>query len=117
MGIVTGRPRREARFILKKFNIEQFFNVIVTMEDYPSEKSKPHPYPIKIALERAERNNGTYIGDSIDDIVAAKRAGVRPIGCVPPGIRSTNLIRLLRENGAEKIISTLDDIRTLLFLL
>lgn len=114
LGIVTGRPRREACFILRKFNIEQFFDVIVTMEDYPSEKSKPHPYPIKIALERAGRNNGIYVGDSIDDIVAAKRAGIRPVGCVPPGIYSANLIRLLIQNGAEKVLSKVDDIKNIL---
>ncbi|NLE04176.1 MAG: HAD hydrolase-like protein, partial [Crenarchaeota archaeon] len=43
LGIITGRPRYEAYYVLKKFKTEKLFDVIIVMEDYPPEKAKPDP--------------------------------------------------------------------------
>ncbi len=107
LGIVTGRPKEEAMFVLRKFNLEHLFDVIVAMEDYPPERSKPDPYPINLALSRIGRMDAIYIGDSVDDMIAAKGADVRPIGCISPGVAGTQVRDLLVRNGA---IATLDDI-------
>jgi HAD superfamily phosphatase len=110
LGIVTGRPRPETLYVLKKFQTENIFDVIVTMEDYPAEKSKPDPYPIKLALKKLGKRDAVYVGDSVDDITAARRAGARPIGCIPPGVPASHLKELLRKHGAEKILDSVDEI-------
>lgn len=108
LGIVTGRPREEAFFTLKKFSLEKFFDVVVAMEDYPPEKAKPDPFPIKLALEKIGKTKAFYIGDSVDDINAAKNARVHPIGCIPPGILQNRLKDSLIREGAEKVLDNIN---------
>lgn len=110
LGIVTGRPRKEALIVIKKFKIENLFDVIIAMEDYPSEKAKPNPYPISLALKKISVTEAIYVGDSVDDIVAAKSANVKPIGCIPPGVLASQLKKLLIKYGAEKILDNINKI-------
>lgn len=110
LGIVTGRPREEARYVLKKFDLENLFDVVIAMEDYPPQKAKPDPYPINLALEKLGRASAIYVGDSVDDMIAAKRANVRPIGCIYPGVSAVQLKELLMKNGASKILDDVNDI-------
>ncbi len=113
LGIVTGRPREETLYVLRKFQVENLFDVIVVMEDYPSEKAKPDPYPIRLALEKLCRKAAVYVGDSVDDIAAAKSAGIEAIGCIPPGISENPLTDLLLKRGAEKVLKDVAEIRLL----
>lgn len=110
LGIVTGRPREEARYVLKKFDLEALFDVVIAMEDYPPQKAKPDPYPINLALEKMGKSNAIYVGDSVDDMIAAKRANVRPIGCISPGVSVGQLKDLLIKNGATTILDDVNDI-------
>ncbi len=110
LGIVTGRPKEEALFVLKKFGASNLFDVVIAMEDYPPEKAKPDPYPINLALKKLGRTKAIYVGDSVDDIVAAKRAKIRPIGCIPPKVSAYQLKDLLIKNGAEKVLDNISNI-------
>jgi HAD superfamily phosphatase len=78
------------------------------MEDYPPEKAKPDPYPIQRALEKISETDAVYVGDSVDDIVAAKRAGLRAFGCIPPNMDAKRLSGLLTKVGAEHILSKVE---------
>lgn len=113
LGIVTGRPKEETMLVLRKFQVDTLFDVIVAMEDYPPEKAKPDPYPIKLALEKIGKKLAVYIGDSVDDIVAAKLAGVRAIGFIPPGVSENPLKDLLLRSGAEKVLNDVEEIKLL----
>jgi HAD superfamily phosphatase len=110
LGIVTGRPRQETTYVLHKFGVEDLFDVVITMEDYPPEKAKPSPYPIQRALEKIgeTETDAIYVGDSVDDIVAAKRAGVRAFGCIPPNMDIERLSGLLTKVGAEQVLSKIE---------
>jgi len=110
LGIVTGRPREEALFVLRKFEVESLFDVLVAMEDYPPEKAKPDPYPINRALRKMGKSEAVYVGDSVDDITAAKRANIKPVGCIPPGVAATQLKKLLLNQGAEIILDNINAI-------
>ncbi len=113
LGIVTGRPKRETIYVLKKFGVENLFDIIVAMEDYPADKGKPDAYPIRLAMKKLSKAQAVYVGDSVDDIIAAKRAGVRAVGCLPPGAQNGKLAKLLLERGAEKIIQNVTEICSL----
>lgn len=110
LGIVTGRPKAEALFILKKVGVEKFFDTVVAMEDYSAEQSKPNPFPIKLALEKLGLQEAVYVGDSVDDIIAAKRAGIQAIGCIPPGVSPRQLRQLLQRHGAKMVLNKITDI-------
>ncbi|MFH2106823.1 MAG: histidinol-phosphate transaminase [Candidatus Micrarchaeota archaeon] len=80
VGVVTSRPRYEALYVLKrigKFNEEIFDEeLVVAQEDCDEEK--PSPKPIRKVLERMKIKAGdaTYIGDTINDKLAANMAEV-----------------------------------------
>ncbi len=110
LGIVTGRPRAETLYVLKKFSVEEVFDVIVAMEDYPADKAKPDPYPLCLALERLGLEKAVYVGDSVDDIIAAKRAGIEVIGCILPGVATNHLRKLLLTWGAKRVLNSINEI-------
>jgi HAD superfamily hydrolase (TIGR01548 family) len=110
-GIVTGRPRREASFVLERFEMKDLFKVIVVLEDYPEERSKPDPYPLCLALRAAGTELGFYVGDSVDDIISAKRAGIEAVGCVPPGISDKDRLKeRFLSAGAKRVLDSIDEV-------
>jgi HAD superfamily hydrolase (TIGR01548 family) len=114
LGIVTGRPRGETLYPLQKLGLERLFDVMVVMEDYPPEKAKPNPYPITLAVERLGVLEAVYVGDSVDDVAAAKGAGIRAFGCIPPGVSTEPLKQLLLKSGAEKVLANVQEINSAL---
>lgn len=76
LGIVTGRPRKEALFAIKNFNLQIFFPeyYIVALED--AAKEKPFPDPLLEAKRRMRVEKPIYIGDTINDIIAAREANM-----------------------------------------
>jgi histidinol-phosphate aminotransferase len=114
LGIVTGRPRLEARWTLSRFGYDKYFKVMVSAEDTGT-KSKPHPKGIRLALRRLGVRRAVYIGDLVDDILAAKAAGVRAVAVLPAAGNSTSAARLhLQQSGADKIINDINDIMEVL---
>ncbi|MFW6160873.1 MAG: HAD family hydrolase [Acidobacteriota bacterium] len=109
--IVTGRPREEAFFSLRRFSMKDYFSAVVTLDDIPSGKSKPHPWGLRFALSILEEKEGYYVGDTGDDIIASLRAGLTPIGIVPPGNSGQKQKHILLKQGASLV---LDDINKIL---
>lgn len=99
MGIVTGRPRLEALYALQENNIEEIFDVVITMDDY--ERGKPYPDGILDAINKLDVQNPVYIGDTLNDVQAAKNAGIKAM------YRGDNLIVDYQIKTSEEIIRTL----------
>jgi HAD superfamily phosphatase len=110
LGIVTGRPREEALYALKKARVERFFEVIIGMEDIPKKKRKPDPFAILKTMKTLEVNEAFYVGDSVDDMKACKNAKIIGIGVLPPQDKSLRTKDLLLTNGATKVISNVNEI-------
>ena len=64
---------------LQKLELHPFFDVIVTRNDVKA--PKPHSEGIHLALNQLQvkKENTLFIGDSLDDVHAAKNAGLRVI--------------------------------------
>ncbi|MBR0598002.1 HAD-IA family hydrolase [Sinanaerobacter chloroacetimidivorans] len=77
VGLVTSRLKQTTEIGLKKYDMEQYFDTIVTCED--CEKHKPDPEPVLIALERlgSKPEETVMLGDSMFDILCARSAGVK----------------------------------------
>jgi histidinol-phosphate aminotransferase len=110
LGIVTGRPCAEAQWTLERFGYERFFKVLIAAEDTGT-KSKPHPKGIRLALRRLGVRRAVYVGDLVDDMLAAKAAGVRAVAVLPAVNSNTSAVRLsLEQAGAGMIINDINDI-------
>lgn len=82
LGIVTARPRKDAIELLDRFDIGRFFSTVVSREDAPS---KPNPAPVRLAMDQLGVTRAWMVGDTIDDLMAAKEAGVVPIAVCASG--------------------------------
>lgn len=93
LGIVTISPRPYARRLLEYHGLD--IPVIIAYHDVSSKK--PNPECILKASEEMgiPTNRCIYIGDRMEDIVCAKRAGAIPVGITWDG--------LLDVNEAEKL--------------
>lgn len=112
LAIVTGRPRKEAEDFLQKFEIENLFSVLVCMEDAPL---KPDPLPVEMALEKLAVKRAWMIGDTADDILAAKGAGVISLSLVASGEKdhSRNIKNLLSV-GSARVLSNINELLEIL---
>ncbi|MBN1224990.1 MAG: TIGR01548 family HAD-type hydrolase [Candidatus Aminicenantes bacterium] len=109
-GIVTGRPKMEATYVLNRFDVKDCFSVLITMDDVPADKNKPDPYGIILAMQRLSASSAYYIGDTVDDMVAAKKAGAIPIGVVSSGNDPKTQEDVLLRSGASRVLRSVNDI-------
>ena len=75
LNLFTGRTRREFAYTFDRWPAAKLFRTIVTMDDA---KKKPHPEGLRIILDGRDRATALYVGDNIDDALAAKAAGGVP---------------------------------------
>ena len=108
LGVVTGRPRKDAERFLSSMGIADLFSSVVCMEDAPL---KPDPTPVSLGLEQLGVERAWMLGDTPDDIVAARAADVLPLGITAPGDTSTE--RLLCA-GASRVLNNIEELLELL---
>lgn len=82
LGIVTSNNVLHVRDVLRKFDMQKdFFSVLVGNREAPT--PKPSPEPILKALEminyNGDKKDVCYVGDSLNDCLAAINAGITPI--------------------------------------
>ncbi|MCY4398614.1 MAG: aminotransferase class I/II-fold pyridoxal phosphate-dependent enzyme [Gemmatimonadetes bacterium] len=106
LGIVTGRPRKDAERFLREMGIRGFFGAVICREDGPL---KPDPAPVTMAVARLKANTAWMMGDTPDDVCAAKAARLVPVGVVPPGgdgseAAGGGIRRALLAAGAARVV-------------
>jgi len=113
LGIVTGRPRIEAEYALKKAGFDKDFDVLITMEDVGG-KDKPAPYGIDLALKKLPAKRAVFLGDNVDDVKSAINACVTPIGVIPPHTNVKEATKTLEKFGAKHILENVNEITKVL---
>ncbi len=79
VAIDTSNPKETVRGIFKKFNLEKYFDVVITLEDI--ERPKPSAESLLKAVARLglSPSEVLYIGDSEIDVECGKNAGVKTV--------------------------------------
>ncbi len=109
LALFTGRTRKELNYSLTRFAVRRYFRHMVTVEDV--KRPKPHPDGLLRILEGADPGRALYLGDNVDDALAAKRAGVPFLGVLPRNSAVRRLrARRLRELGARAILGTITEL-------
>ncbi|MCM3410339.1 pyrophosphatase PpaX [Metabacillus litoralis] len=80
LGIVTTKIRATVNMGLTLTKLDQFFDVVVTLDDV--ENAKPHPEPVLKALEQlgSKPEEAIMVGDNHHDVEAGKNAGTKTAG-------------------------------------
>lgn len=81
------------------------------MEDGPS---KPDPTVVRLALERLGVRRAWMVGDTVDDVRAARATGVVPIGVIAPQDDPTSTTDSLLRAGASRVLGSLDELLEIL---
>ncbi len=109
MAILSNKMQAFTRQIIKDFNIDQYFDLVIGATDELAKK--PSPEAIHYILRKLNTlpEKAVLVGDSEPDIVAAKNAGIRSIA-VTYGYRSEQQLSVLKPDF---VIDTIDELASL----
>jgi HAD superfamily phosphatase len=83
LNLFTGRTRKEFTYTFERWAGSRHFRTVVTMDDVA--RKKPHPDGLLKILDGREPGTALYLGDNIDDGLAARAAGVPFMAILPAG--------------------------------
>jgi HAD superfamily hydrolase (TIGR01548 family) len=83
LNLFTGRTRREFAFTFDRWPPISHFRMVVTMDDV--KRGKPHPEGLLKILGKRDPATAVYLGDNIDDALAARDARVPFLAILPAG--------------------------------
>jgi HAD superfamily hydrolase (TIGR01509 family) len=110
LALCTINSEKSMDYILKRFNLTEYFDTTV-----PREKTahiKPHPQHLQIALDtlKAKPQETLVVGDSPSDMQAARDLKTVAVG-LPTGVSTTEQ---LTRSGANYIITNITDLPRLI---
>jgi HAD superfamily hydrolase (TIGR01548 family) len=109
LAIFTGRVWEELNYTLDRANAREFFRQIVTAEDV--KQGKPDPEGLSRILSGRNPATALYVGDNVDDALAAKAAKVRFVGVLRRGSDERRQRgALLRNISAETILGSVGEV-------
>ncbi|MHB8525003.1 MAG: HAD-IA family hydrolase [Candidatus Acidiferrales bacterium] len=109
LAIFTGRTRAELNHTLGRFDARRYFTTIMTVEN--SSKPKPDPEGLMRILGGRPPSTALYLGDNVDDALAAQSASVAFAGVLPRrSIERRIRAARLRELGARTILGEIGEI-------
>ncbi|MCL5287374.1 MAG: HAD family hydrolase [Acidobacteria bacterium] len=109
LAVFTGRTRHELSHTFERADAARYFKSIITLDDVQG--SKPNPEGLLKILSGREPSTALYLGDNVDDALAAKAAGVPFAGVLPRGSAARRVLGpKLRESGARTILHRAADV-------
>jgi HAD superfamily hydrolase (TIGR01548 family) len=81
--LFTGRTRNEFSYTFERWPATRHFRTVITMDDV--KRKKPHPDGLLKILGRRDAATALYVGDNIDDALAARDAHVPFMAILPSG--------------------------------
>ncbi|HET8925491.1 MAG TPA: HAD-IA family hydrolase [Candidatus Acidoferrum sp.] len=107
LNLFTGRTWQEFSFTFERWPATKYFRTIITMDDA---KKKPHPEGLHKILGGRDPATALYLGDNIDDALAARDAGVPFIAIIARGeYRYRERAGRFRELGALALLPRASD--------
>jgi len=110
IGICTSSSDKAANYILQRFNIKDFFQIVVTRDKV--KYVKPHTEQFEVVLKALDVTPKTalIVGDSVVDMQSARELKIIAVG-LPTG---TSTMEQLKNNGANYLITSLTDLPVLI---
>ncbi len=116
LAIVSGRSRVAAEYslrpVMKYFNLE----ACVFLEDEKREYAKPNPYAIWRAMEAMNAKTAVYAGDSVEDLLMARRAEkegdvkIAFVGIYGNSPNPSKTVAQLKREGVEAIAKSVNQL-------
>lgn len=115
--IVTGRTRAEYAPVWGE-RLDKLFDGVYCLDDVPGLAAKPSPDYLLEALTDSGARQGVYVGNSVDDMQAARAAGLFAFGVdfAPGDSNRSSAGMALTDAGAQVLISSGEDLAGLFML-
>ena len=110
LAVVTNKPQRLAFGLLQRLGLAPWIQVVVGGDSCERRKPDPQPLQVACAAMRTEAAHALMVGDSVNDVLAARAAGM-PVVCVPYGY---NEGRDPRQLPCDALVETLSELPALL---
>jgi HAD superfamily phosphatase len=109
LNLFTGRTRKEFAYTFDRWEAARHFRRVVTMNDV--KRKKPYPDGLLKILGRRDPGTALYIGDNIDDALAARDARVPFMAILPAGtFEYRKRAARFRELGALALLPRIADL-------
>jgi HAD superfamily hydrolase (TIGR01548 family) len=109
LNLFTGRTRQEFAFTFDRWPPVSHFRKVVTMDDV--KHIKPHPEGLLKILRGRDAGEALYMGDNIDDALAACDAGMPFVGVLPHASHQyRKRAARFRELGALALLSRVTEL-------
>lgn len=104
LNLFTGRTRREFTYSFERWAGTRHFRTVITMDDVA--RKKPYPDGLLKILGKRDPGSALYLGDNVDDGLAAQAASVPFMAILPAGTYGyRQRAAQFRELGALGLIS------------
>ncbi len=80
IGVVTTKIKNTVNMGLKLTKLDQFFDVVVTLDDVENPKPDAEPVLLALKLLGSTPEEAIMVGDNYQDIVSGKNAGTKTAG-------------------------------------
>jgi len=108
IGLVSNVGRKALDEALPKLDLCEFFNVVVSRDDVQSMKPSGEGLRLALSRLRVTSDKALYVGDSLDDVLAAKAAGVKVIIIMGKESSETELL----SAGPDQLITHFKELLT-----
>ena len=110
IGLCTTSSEKAVNYILKRFNIQDFFQVVVPRDKVKYVKPSTEQFELALKSLNVSAQTTLIVGDSIVDMQSARDLKAVAVG-LPTGMSS---LEQLKNNGANYIITLLTDLPVLI---
>jgi HAD superfamily phosphatase len=112
LNLFTGRTRQEFTYSFERWAAAKYFRRVITMDDA---RKKPFPDGLHAILAKRDPESALYLGDNVDDALAAEAAGVPFMAILPKGVPDyRQRAKRFRELGALRLLERARDLDRLL---
>lgn len=82
LGIFTGKGKASLNITLRKMKLADIFDIVISGSDVP--RSKPYPDGLNLVVQKmnVNREEVLYVGDSPEDVLMARAAGIEIVGAL-----------------------------------
>lgn len=109
LNLFTGRTRQEFSYTFDEWLGTRSFKTVITMDDV--KRKKPHPEGLLKILGKRDPGTALYVGDNIDDALAARDARVPFMAILPAGaFEYRKRAKQFRELGALALLPRVTDL-------
>ncbi|MGD0996333.1 MAG: HAD family hydrolase [Candidatus Bathyarchaeia archaeon] len=110
MGLCTTSSEKAANYILQRFKIEDYFQIVVARNKVKYVKPNTEQFEVALKALGASLQTAVIVGDSVVDMQSAKKLKAIAVG-LPTGMST---MEQLMNNGANYIITSLNDLPVLI---